>query len=406
MKMGLINLQTKMDEIIKENKKISHYEPAPIAKRLFAGIMDAAVFLFTFFILALWVTTPIAKAGMHYDDYYLLGERYQLASHLFLAEKSDDNGNDIVVEVKDSTGNLRDYNASTLYYSSNDNPDFYIKRIYYYYHNFKTGVDIELPIDKGFDAVNDHFVSPEYNTPIEGVLPKDYYTNEWFSENILKVNAEDSFFQIDYTNPNYLESISLKDESKKAEAVSFLKNKAVEATNEMYYSSYYGEINNKIKYIQFYIFGVAFTLSFAAYFIVIPLIFKDGETLGKKSMHISVISFNGYSAKKRQILFREILLFITVSLLGIVVGIGLTSLAIISLGVVILFLLTLIPKTKRSAFDFAAYTVVVDSIHSTWFKDALDEKRHEEELEDNMSKYKKYIPDEEKVLQVGSTIVD
>ena len=404
--MGLINLQTKMDEIIKENKKISHYEPAPIAKRLFAGIMDAAVFLFTFFILALWVTTPIAKAGMHYDDYYLLGERYQLASHLFLAEKSDDNGNDIVVEVKDSTGNLRDYNASTLYYSSNDNPNFYIKRIYYYYHNFKTGVDIELPIDKGFDAVNDHFVSPEYNTPIEGVLPKDYYTNEWFSENILKVNAEDSFFQIDYTNPNYLESISLKDESKKAEAVSFLKNKAVEATNEMYYSSYYGEINNKIKYIQFYIFGVAFTLSFAAYFIVIPLIFKDGETLGKKSMHISVISFNGYSAKKRQILFREILLFITVSLLGIVVGIGLTSLAIISLGVVILFLLTLIPKTKRSAFDFAAYTVVVDSIHSTWFKDALDEKRHEEELEDNMSKYKKYIPDEEKVLQVGSTIVD
>ena len=93
-------------------------------------------------------------------------------------------------------------------------------------------------------------------------------------------------------------------------------------------------------------------------------------------------------------------------LLGIVVGIGLTSLAIIALGVVLLFLGTLIPKNKRSVFDFAAYTIVVDSIHSTWFKNADDEKRHEAELEDNMSKYKKYIPDEEKLIQVGTEILD
>ena len=395
-----------MDENIKETKKISHFEPAPIAKRLFAGIMDGAVFLFTFFILALWVTTPIAKAGMHYDDLYKLGERYQLASHLFLAQKSDDNGNVITVEVKDSTGNLSDYDSLPLYYAENDSPNFYIKRIYYYYHNFKTGVDIELPTDKGFDAVNDHFVSPEYQTPIDGLTPKDVFTNEWFSKNILKLGEENSFFQIDVSNPNYLESISLIDESKANDAVSYLKNRAADAANEMYYSSYYTDMNNKLKAIQFFIFGTAFAVSYSAFFIVIPLIFKDGETLGKKSMHISVISFSGYSAKKRQILFREILLFITVSLLGIVVGIGLTSLAIISLGVVILFLLTLIPKTKRSVFDFAAYTIVVDSIHSVWFKDALDEKRHEEELEDNMSKYKKYIPDEDKVIQIGSEIID
>ena len=395
-----------MSEEVKEVKKISKYEPAPIAKRLFAGIMDGVIFLFTFFILALWVTTPIANAGLHYQDYYRLGERYQLASHLFLAEKSDDNGNEIIVDVKDSTGNLADYQSLALYYSTNTEPSFYIKRIYYYHHNFKTGVDIELPNDKGFDPINDHFVAPTYETPIDGILPKDYYTNGWFNENILRANAEDSYFNVDFANPNYLESITLKDESKKADAVNYLKNKAVEATNEMYYSSYYGELNNKIKAVQFFIFGVAFTVSYLVYFITIPVIFKYGETLGKKSMHISVISYTGYSAKKSQILFRELLLFVVIFLLGIVVGIGLTSLAIIALGVVLLFLGTLIPKNKRSVFDFAAYTIVVDSIHSTWFKNADDEKRHEAELEDNMSKYKKYIPDEEKLIQVGTEILD
>ena len=136
------------------------------------------------------------------------------------------------------------------------------------------------------------------------------------------------------------------------------------------------------------------------------MLFKDGETLGKKTMQIAVISYDGYSAKKRQILFREILLFIVIFILGIVVGIGLTSFAIMALGILVLFILTLIPKNKRSIFDYAAYTIVVDSIHSTWFKSVEDEKRHEQELEANMSKYKKYIPENPNLIQVGSTIVD
>ena len=87
-------------------------------------------------------------------------------------------------------------------------------------------------------------------------------------------------------------------------------------------------------------------------------------------------------------------------------GIGLTSFAIMAAGVVLLFIGTLIPKNKRSIFDYAAYTIVIDSIHSVWFKNKEDEARHQQELEDNMSKYKKYIPENPNLIQVGSTIVD
>lgn len=389
-----------------EVKKISSFEAAPIAKRLFAAIMDAVVFLFTFFLLAVWVMTPIANAGMGYQEKNTIGETYQLASHLYLAQKTDDNGNVINVDVKDSTGKLSDYKSTVLYYSDNTSINFYINRIYYYYHNFKTNTDIELPTFKEFDPIKDHFASPIYDQTIDGVLPKDLYTNEWFSKNILKIESEDTYFKIDSTKESYLESIFLIDESKNDDAIKYLKNRAVDACEDLFHSSYFTELNDQIKYTQLFIFGTAFATSFAIFYILIPLLMKDGETLGKKTMHIAVISFDGYKAKKRQIVFRAVLLFIYVFLLGIVIGIGLTSLAIIALGVLIVFLLSLLSKYKRSVFDFASFTIVVDSIHSTWFKDQVDEERHRKELEDNMAKYKKYVPDEDKLIQLGTEILD
>ena len=49
-------------------ESISKIEPAPIAKRLFAAIMDALVFIFLFFGLAAFPVTPIAEAGLGYKE--------------------------------------------------------------------------------------------------------------------------------------------------------------------------------------------------------------------------------------------------------------------------------------------------------------------------------------------------
>lgn len=386
---------------------ISKYEIAPIAKRLFAGIMDGVVFIFTFLALALWVFTPIADAAMHYNDTADVGKRYQLGTHLYLPLKTNDDGNIVVVDIKDSTGNYNDYyKVEMLYNYNNDDPSFYLKRIYYYYHNFKCNVDIELPTSGTFDPIEDHFASPEYNKEINGVLPVNYYTDAWFSENILRLNNEDSLFRIDETKDNYLESIVVKEGVDNAELFRYLKNEAYEAVKDFYYSDFLQDIEKYMENVQYFIFITPFALSYGIYFILIPLLMKDGQTLGKKTMNIAVISIDGYKAKKRQILFREILLFIVIAVLGIVVGIGLTSLAVIAVGVVILFIATLIPKNKRSIFDYAAFTIVIDALHSVWFENKEDEENHKKQLEDNMSKYKKYIPDNPNLIQVGSKVVD
>ena len=399
-------MEKNQDSPTKNSESISKFEAAPIAKRLFADIMDAAVFIFVFFALALWVFTPISDPAFGYTDTVNIGKRYHLSSALYLPQKIDDNGNVIIVSIKDSTGNMNDYTELPLYNSQSEDISLFINRVYYYYHNFKTNTDIELPENYDFKAVEDHFASPEYNEPIDGVLPVNIFTNEWFSRSILRVQNENTYFVIDTENSDYLSSISLKEGVDKTEALAYLRNEAYEATKDLYYSPFFQEIEKKIENIQFFIFLPPFGISFAIFYILIPLLFKDGETLGKKTMHLSVISYDGYSAKKRQILFREILLFIVIFVLGIVIGIGLTSFAIIALGVFVLFLLTIFMPYKRSPFDFAAYTVVVDSIHSTWFKSREDEKRHQEELEANMAKYKKYVPDNPNLIQVGTEIVD
>ena len=386
--------------------KISKYEIAPIAKRLFAGIMDGVVFLFTFFALALWVFTPIADHGLGYGKTYDEGQTYQLASHLYLPQKMNDDGKVVVVEIKDSTGKYEDYTVTTLYNSSSNEPSLYINRIYYYYHNFKTNTDIELPQNREYDPLVDHFASPDYNKEINGVLPVNLYTNEWFNNNILYLNEESTYFYLDTQESDYLASIKVKENKNIDDVISYLKNAAYNATSDFYYSDFYQVIEKRVENMQYFIFFIPFALAYGVYFILMPLVMKAGETLGKKSMNIAVISMDGYAAKKRQILFREILLFIVIGLLGISVGIGLTSLAVISLGVVVLFILTLIPKNKRSIFDYAAYTIVIDAIRSTWFKNEEDERRHQAEIEANMAKYKKYVPDNPNVIQIGSTIVD
>ena len=251
---------------------ISKYEPAPIAKRLFAGIMDGVVFLFTFFALTLWAFTPLADAIFHTGETMAVGQRYQLATHLYLPLKTNDDGNVVVVDIKDSTGNYSDYYKVAMLYEYNAEPSFYINRIYYYYHNFKCNVDIELPSEGTYDPINDHFANPNYDKEINGVLPVNYYTNVWFNENILRVNNEDSLFVIDSSKENYLESISVKEDAKSEDVIRYLKNEAYEAVKDLYYSDFYQTIEKTVEGIQYFIFLPPFALSFGIYFILIPLL--------------------------------------------------------------------------------------------------------------------------------------
>ena len=236
-------------------------------------------------------------------------------------------------------------------------------------------------------------------------MPENYYTNAWFSENILRIGKEDSYFKIDTAKEDYLESIVLVDETKKDDAIDYLKDASREAVKELYYSDFYQDVEKKIEGLQIFMFVPSYLVSFGIFYFLFPLIFKDGETLGKKTMHIAVISFDGYKVKKRQIILRETLLLLGITVSGIVIGIGITSLATMCLGALILFVITMFSKVKRSPHDFASFTIVIDANTSVWFDNPEDEARHEKELQTNMSRYNKYV-ENKNLIQVGTEILD
>ncbi len=399
-------------EVPKESK-LSTIVEANIGKRLLTAIIDALFFAFTGIMLAFWVFLPITNASLHYEENMALARQYQVASHLYLFQQANDDNQFVVIEVKDFTEKLdgnRSSSVTPLYGFNGTNYTFYLEHLYYYYHSYLCNQDVELPNPtdaKTYDPVTDNFVSPHYNEPIDGIMPCDYYTDAWFMNNVLDFkDGESSYFIYDESKDSFMEKISLKEGVKEEDVVKYLKQTCYNSTGHFYNSDYFSRLNNIAKWSQVIMVVPAVLLSYGIYYITIPLIFKNGETLAKKFFKIGIISSRGFSVKKRQIVFRQLLLFVMLAFTAFIVGIGLTSLATLGIGILILLIATLISKDKRAPHDYAAMTIVIDEQKSVWFDSAEEEIKYADELEAKMAKYKNTKIIDKKVIQVGSTIID
>lgn len=348
---------------------------ANFAKRLLAVIMDAALAIFIMFGFASLVFTPIANKAFHYSEKMASGTRYQIATKLYLYYDLDDNKNPIIYDISDL--NKASSNASIMMLTNyeSDDIEFYRSRLKYYYLNYKTGQNIETP-ESG--KVED-YRAPNYEELIDGKSPSELYTEEWFNSNFGEISD-----------------------------IETIKNAVLDATKDFYYSSYFIKLNKDIKKIQVFIIMPSFVIAFSIFFIVIPLCFKNGETLAKKFLHIGFVTKDGYRVLKRQIVLRQSVLLVYVFLCSFVIGVGLTSFATLGVGVFIYFLATFISKTKRSPVDYLSYVYLVDTVKSVYFKDEYEEHEKEEKLAENMKHYhENTLNDEDKhIIQVGGEIVN
>ena len=110
--------------------------------------------------------------------------------------------------------------------------------------------------------------------------------------------------------------------------------------------------------------------------------------------------------KKRQILFRQLVLFAEVSLSLFIVGFGLTSIATLGVGGVIILIVILFNKQRKAPHDFAAMTLPIDIKTSVFFSNAKEEDRHVKKVQENIDKHHSYEPENVNIIQVGSKIVN
>lgn len=357
-----------------------------IGKRLLALIMDGVVFAFVCGCLATWAMVPIADKAMGYSENMAKASHYEVFSKLYVLREFTIKEEERFIEPSEFTHIEPDSDIDIvpLYDVKEEDVEKLRAKLKYYYCNFKTNKDIEYDPALTDESIKACYYSPVYNVEIDDgngnkVLPANLYTESWFNE---------------HYGPEKINNV--KD----------MRNAIYDAVADFYYSPYISELNSKIKGAQAVIIFPPFVFSFMVFYLLIPCLFRNGETLGKKVVGLGFVTKDGYDIKKRQIVFRQLLLFLWVSLSAFVIGIGTTSIATLGIGVVIYLVATMISKTRRSPVDYAAYLYLIDTKGSVWFHDPQEEQEKEEKFDEKMAKYKSVKVENKNLIQVGDQIVD
>ena len=148
---------------------------------------------------------------------------------------------------------------------------------------------------------------------------------------------------------------------------------------------------------------VAIIFTMLIFYFVLPMIFKDGETLGKLIMHICLVNKLGYKYPKSGLIIRFLIPASVVAILLLFTGLSLLSIIIFSVIVLISYLLTIFTKEHKAIHDYLAGSLVIDKRESTFFKDYSEEEKFEKDTEkfDSLLKEDKDVSEDESVLYVN-----
>ena len=152
------------------------------------------------------------------------------------------------------------------------------------------------------------------------------------------------------------------------------------------------KLQNDYKYFAF--FGttlplvIAIFITFIIFYFVIPLIFKNGETIGKKVMHICLVNKIGYQYRRIQLIPRFLFpTFLTVAAVFIM-GFTIWPFIIVSVCMLISYLFVIFGKENKALHDYFAGTLVIDARESTWFKNIDEEERAERDVDEYVEQVK------------------
>lgn len=362
---------------------------APVGKRIGAAAFDFLVMIVTFLLLS-FVIRPIMDAAVKIDT---LSARYEIhmkeSRLVYLDQKLEDNPN--LDEVKIVSLKLQ--------------PGDFAERTYLFYTEFM------------YNYVGD----------------ETKYTHDWYLENIMMVDQEDSYFTLTPTEEVPLDDTSEtssetpSDTSARIRFSSDVTSDTSDATSEAATGDvpsseevdrflptgvymiggvtveqlqkfntaiYNGAIKtfNEIKEhkdLQYYLSVetlINLAISTSIYYLLVPLLAKNGQTLGKMIFKLGVTDLYGFRVKWWQLLIRYFAFFILELLSWYVIPV---------LGLFISLTLMIFNKKGRALHDFVGFTRVVSLPHSVIFStiDEYNEEMKRRELEATAPK-REYVNEE------------
>lgn len=294
---------------------------------------------------------------------------------------------------RDDNGKLEAYEDS--------NSKTYENILSYYYLNYMTGEGID---DKSL-------ASPSYNKTFvveeKEVLPKDYYTIQWYNYNVLQIvddNPDGERSQCYYTyqkdaegnfdktkigiakDKRYNESVGAVVVLEEKDIAGFLKKAYSTAYQFLCTQDFYIDLNQPVAFLESLSVVCSVLCGGAITYLVFPLFFKNGQTPGKKVFKLGLASYDGYKSSNIKLLLRFIPFFLTVGITLLPFWNGIIILFIIYLVMFLVsFALAMASPKKCALHDFVARTIVVDRKSSIIFDNEIDEEEYIEK-EDNLPK--------------------
>ena len=142
--------------------------------------------------------------------------------------------------------------------------------------------------------------------------------------------------------------------------------------NTNQYSNYYLQLERISRYEAY----IAIAIGGLIYFLIIPLFFKNGETLGMKIVHVGLVNSLEYQVSKPQVFLKNLVILAEIFL-------GLFTFFIVFLVDYIVMVFT---KRHRSFSDFVAATVIIDTKNSVRFVSRAVEEKLVAQVEENLRK--------------------
>ncbi len=312
---------------------------------------------------------------------------YQISSHLF----------------------YRDDDGFPMYYEHDvNNPDYHIyeNALTYYYLSYLTGEGID--INEAAPNCNEVIVLEDG----EEVFPKDYYTIAWYNKTILGIGIDpddvndtgyftyqkDSSGQYDQTKIGVAKEKHYDASSSSVLPISQLDlcvyygNRYMEAYDNLTYQSFYLPVRLNLNFMQGISILIPILIAILITYLLFPLIFKQGQTLGKLIFKLGLCNSDGYALSRYRVIFRPIiaiLLFLFVFLVTPNINLYLNVMILI-VPLLISWVFTMASPKHSALHDYLSFTIVIDAKNSCIYKDPIEEEielSKEENIEPDLKKF-------------------
>ena len=394
---------------------------AAIGRRFGASLIDAGAFIAVFFGLNFAVMTPIMNATTQLTERVEQTNIDMKNSSLYVVKYLNADGDEIVAgyDLNLAVGDTYvasepedgfDYQVASygLYYpqsaSENYVSDYYPEMVYLFYTNYRLNRALETGVSEERAAVNAVIKENIGDTSEEAIA--------WYKSEVLRVDEEDSYFvsviEDEGTSPriilpsaNVSETDSLTSETTSTSASSeehtntiadfvFLpagvaidddpaKVPTYDELSDFYTRIYQAAVSDfnaepdhaRTMQLQIIAVVVPFLVASALIYLLFPLVFKHGATLGKLALKLGVVNTYGFKALWWQHVARFFGLFIFELLLTLLLYFIVPSMAL--LPIFVSFTLVMFGKKHRALHDFIAGTQVIDLRTSSIYINAEQE---------------------------------